>query len=266
MLRNVFLKTLRDQRTSFSWWVLGVVALCIFVVAYYPSVTRTPALTEFFEEAPEWIKAFVGESIEDYTSPAGYLHGELFYMMAPILFLIFAVSRGSAAIAGEEQDGTLDLLLANPIPRWRVVLEKAASMLVASLALGTVFWLALAAAAAAVDMDIGYGGLASAALSCALLGMVFGALALALGCLTGRRGAAIGIATAVAVFAFFLNSLAHVVKGLEGWQKLSPFYYYIEAEPLKNGLNGVHALVLVGATLFLTGLSTIFFSRRDVLV
>jgi len=266
VLRNVFLKTLRDQRVSFFWWSAGVIALCLFVVAYYPSVTRTPGLTEFFEEAPDWVKAFVGESIEDYTSPAGYLHGELFYMMAPILFLIFAISRGSGAIAGEEGKGTLDLLLANPLPRWRVVLEKAASMAAATFCLGVVFWGALAAGASAVGMDIGLGPLASAVLSCVLTALLFGALALALGCLTGSRGRAVGVAAAMAVATFFLNSLGNVVSGLRLWRKLSPFYYYVEAQPLKNGLNGVHALVLLSAALALVALSVVFFQRRDVLV
>lgn len=266
MLRNVFLKTLRDQRMSLLWWSVGVVCLCLFVVAYYPSVTRTPGLTEFFEEAPEWVKAFVGESVEEYTSPAGYLHGELFYMMAPILFLIFAISRGSAAVAGEEGKGTMDILLANPLPRWRVVLEKAASMFAATFALGVVFWAALAAGAPASGMDIGPDRLASAVISCVLVALVFGSLALALGCLTGSRGRAVGVSAALAVATFFLNSLGNVVSGLRQWRRLSPFYYYIEAQPLKSGLNGWHALVLLSLALLFVALSTFLFERRDVMV
>ena len=266
MLRNVFLKSLWEQRASFLWWVGGVTALCVFVVAYYPSITRTQGLNEFFQEAPEWIKAFVGENVEEYTSPAGYLNGELFFMMAPIIFLIFAISRGSGAIAGEEQKGTLDLLLANPLTRRRVVLEKAASMALAALALGAVFWAVLALGCPAVGMEISLANLAAATFSCVLLGLLFGAVALALGCATGSRGTSIGVATAVALAAFFLNSIAQVVEGLRGWKKLSPFYYYIGAEPLKHGLNVAHAAVLLCAALVLVGLSVLLFDRRDVLV
>lgn len=266
MLKNVFLKTLRDQRVSFAWWAVGIAALCLFLVAYYPTVSKTPALTQFMEEAPEWVKAFVGESAEDYTSPAGFLNGELFFMMAPMLFIIFTVSRGSAAVAGEEGKGTLDLLLANPIPRWRVVLEKAAAMAVSSICLGAVLWSALAAGAAAFGMDIGLGNLAAACLSCLLLGLFFGALALALGSLTGRRGQAVGIAAAFAVATFFLYSLSEVVRGLKPWSRLSPFYYYLAAEPLKRGLNGIHTLVLLASALALTALSAYLFERRDILV
>ncbi|MDI6874091.1 ABC transporter permease subunit [Candidatus Solincola sp.] len=266
MLRNIYLKTLRDQRVSFAWWTVGIVALCVFLVAYYPTISRTPAVTEFLEEAPEWMKAFIGENAEDYTSPAGYLQGELFFMMAPILFIIFAVSRGSAAVAGEEGKGTLDILLANPVSRRRVVLEKAAAMFTAVLCLGLVLWASLALGAAGVGMDISAARLAAACLSCVLLALFFGSLALAVGCLTGRRGRAVGVAAAVAVASFFLYSLSSLVEGLKPWSRVSPFYYYIAADPLKNGLNAMHVLVLLAASLALEALSVYLFERRDILV
>jgi ABC-2 type transport system permease protein len=244
MLRNIYLKTLRDQRVSFAWWTVGIVALCVFLVAYYPTISRTPAVTEFLEEAPEWMKAFIGENAEDYTSPAGYLQGELFFMMAPILFIIFAVSRGSAAVAGEEGKGTLDILLANPVSRRRVVLEKAAAMFTAVLCLGLVLWASLALGAAGVGMDISAARLAAACLSCVLL----------------------GVAAAVAVASFFLYSLSSLVEGLKPWSRVSPFYYYIAADPLKNGLNAMHVLVLLAASLALEALSVYLFERRDILV
>ncbi len=266
MLGNIFLKTLRDQRASFAWWTAGIVALCVFLVAYYPTISRTPAVTEFLEEAPEWMKAFIGENAEDYASPAGYLQGELFFMMAPVLFTIFAVSRGSAAVAGEEGRGTMDILMANPVSRRRVVLEKASAMSAAVLCLGVVLWASLALGAAAVGMDIGSGKLAGACFSCILLALFFGSLALAVGCLTGRRGRAVGVAAAAAVASFFIYSLSTLVEGLKPWSRISPFYYYIAAEPLKRGPNAAHVLGLLAASLALIALSVWLFERRDILV
>ena len=45
-----------------------------------------------------------------------------------LLAIFFAISMGTAAIAGEEDTRTMDVLLANPIPRHRVVLESFAAM------------------------------------------------------------------------------------------------------------------------------------------
>ena len=265
MLDNVFLKSLREQRVALLWWTVGIIALCVLTISFYPSFKNSQGLTEFFEQAPEWMKALIGDMAE-LTTPAGYLDGRLFFMMAPVLFLIFAISRGSGAIAGEEQSGTLDLLLSNPLPRWRVLLEKAGSMVAATLALGAAFWIGLSLGALIVGMDISYLRLAEGTFSCVLLGLIFGAIARALGCAMGRRAPAVGIAAALAVGAFFLNSLVPLAKSLEGWSKLSPFYYYIEAEPLKNGLNWAHAGVLIAATLFFIGLAVFLFERRDITV
>jgi ABC-2 type transport system permease protein len=265
MLNNVFLKSLREQRSSLIWWAVGLIALCVFTLSFYPSLSKSPGITDFINQAPEWVKSFVGD-MADFATPTGYLDGRLFFMMAPILFLIFAISKGSGAIAGEEQAGTLDLLLTNPLSRRRVLLEKAASMVVATLALGVAFWIGLALGALVVGMNISYLNLAYATFSCVLLGLLFGAIALTVGSASGRRGLTIGVSAALGVAAFFLNSLVPLAKGLEGLSKLSPFYYYIQAKPLINGLNWVHASVLIVAILFFIGLSVFLFDRRDIRV
>jgi len=75
-----------------------------------------------------------------------------------------------------------------------------------------------------------------------------------------------GVAGALAVAAYFLNSLAPIVDVLEPYRKLSPFYYYIAADPLKNGLNLGHAAVLVGSTAVFFVASLLAFQRRDLAV
>jgi ABC-2 type transport system permease protein len=67
-----------------------------------------------------------------------------------------------------------------------------------------------------------------------LLGLAFGALALAVGAATGKRGLSTARASVVGVAAYFINSLAPVVKGLESYRKLSLLYYYIGADPLRK--------------------------------
>jgi ABC-2 type transport system permease protein len=185
-------------------------------------------------------------------------------MMVPLLFIAYTAGLGANAIAGEEEHGTLDLLLANPLPRWRVVLDKFAAMAVLTLILGVALWVGLAVGAAPVHMDLNLGRLAAVTLSAVLLGLAFGALALAVGAVTGKRGLSTALASVVGVVAYLINSLAPVVKGLAPYRKLSLLYYYIGADPLRNGLNLGHAAVLVGVTAVLLLLAVFGFQRRDV--
>jgi ABC-2 type transport system permease protein len=264
MLRSIFLKTCRDQRKALMWWISGLLFLAFYLAALYPSIARTPGYSAMIQAWPkELIATVLGESA-DYSTASGYLNSSLFFMAVPLLFLVYAVVLGSNAVAGEEERKTMDLLLANPVPRWRVILEKFAALVVLTLVLAVSLWLGLVAGAAWVHMDVGLVRMGEATLSAALLGIAFGALALAVGCLRGNRGLSVGVATAIAVIAYFLNSLAPVVASLQPYRKLSLFYYFIGADPLRNGLNLGHAAVLVAVSLTLVIVGIFAFQRRDV--
>lgn len=266
MLRNVFLKTLRDQRRALLFWGIGLVALAVLMILLYPYIRDTAAIEAYMEALPEELLAlFVGD-IVDFTSPAGFLNSELFFFMVPVLFLVFGIGFGSNAISGEEERGTLDLLLSNPLPRWRVVVEKFGAMVIATLLLAFVLWLGLTTGAVALDIDISMGRLAEACLSIVLLGVTFGTLALALGCACGNRGLSLGVASSLGAATYFLNSLGGLVEVLGPFRKLSPFYYYISADPLTNGLNLGHAAVLSGLIVVLLAVALITFERRDLAV
>jgi ABC-2 type transport system permease protein len=99
-----------------------------------------------------------------------------------------------------------------------------------------------------------------------LLGILFGALSLALGSATGKRGLSIAVAGAVALAAYFIYALMPLVEGLEVMEKVSPFYYYISGDPLANGLNLVHAAVLIALSSALLIAAIITFERRDLAV
>ena len=184
----------------------------------------------------------------------------------PILFFLFAIAQGAGAIAGEEERGTLDILLSNPTTRVQVLIQKFAAMATAILALAFVLWLSMVIGAALVSMDVSALRLAAITVSGALLGITFGALSLALGCATGKRGLSIGVAGAIAVTSYFVYSLVPLVEGIEQASKLSPFHYYITADPLSNGLNLVHAGALVGLAVALVAIAILTFERRDLAV
>jgi ABC-2 type transport system permease protein len=184
--------------------------------------------------------------------------------MLPLVFLIFAVGAGSRAIAGEEEQGTLDTLLANPIPRPRVLLEKVAAMVVATLALGAVLVVALVVGVIASDMNIAIVRLVEQVVSLTILAIALGSLSLAIGCLTGSRSMANGVTGAVAVGAYLVDALASSVHALEPYQWLSPFHYYAAHDPIAQGLSAVHAAALVASAALLVGAALVAFERRDL--
>jgi ABC-2 type transport system permease protein len=265
LLHNVLLKTLRDSTRAVIWWSIGLIGLVALMVSVYPSIHGNPALDKLVHDYPEALKGFVAFGGElDYTSGAGYLGSELFALILPLLFLVAAIGAGARALAGEEEAGTLDVLLANPVSRRRVAAEKLAALYLELLALGVVLLLALLVGCRAAGLGVSAAHLAAATLSVVVLAIGYGAIALLLGALTGRRARAIAGAAGLAVAAYVLNGLAPLVGGLRPLQKLSPFYHYAASDPLRHGLALGHIGVLVAIALVASILGPLAFERREL--
>jgi ABC-2 type transport system permease protein len=264
MLRSVFLKVVHDQWRIVLGWAAFAGIWPAMYVALYPSIGALGEMQRMLEQFPPAIREFFASSSLDLSSPEGFLNMELFTFVAPLLVLAYTVVVGGGATAGEEERGTMDLLLANPIPRWRIVVEKSIAFVIGTIVIGLGMWVGAAAGAVAVGIDLDLWLVGQAIVSSLLLGFALGGLALALGALTGRRWLAAGVSLMVAIAGFFLNGLGALVAWLEPWRPLSPFYHYIANDPLSNGLDPGHALVLVAWAIVGTAVAVVAFERRDL--
>lgn len=263
--RSVGGQVLSARRRGMAGWSVGIAALAGLTAAFWPAVAQDPAqLEQLMRSMPDAMLAFFGAAVEDLVSPAGYLDTQLFALPTPLLFLLFAVGGITRALADEERDGRLEVLLANPVSRRRVVLEKGAAVGALVVALGVVHLATVAVVARVVVLEVGLGSLVAMHLSLLLLTGCFGALALAVAGSSGRRGLAIGVTTAVAAGTYLLDSFGAIVDWLEPVRPMSPFYLYRAAWPLHQGLDPLHAGVLAGVTAVLVVVAIWGFERRDV--
>jgi ABC-2 type transport system permease protein len=263
-MRNVFGRALHDQwRWLFGWAIFAAIWPALYV-GLYPSIGAFEDLGKLLDQLPPAIREFFASSSLDLSSPEGFLNLEFFTFVGPLLLLAFTVVVGGSATAGEEERGTIDLLLANPVPRWRVVFDKTLVMLVGAVLITGAMWLGAAAGSRIGGVDLELSRVGAALVSTLLLGLALGTLALALGSITGQRWLSAGIALAVAVAGFFLNGFGALVDWLEPFRPLSPFYHYIANDPLRNGLDPNHAAVLVGWAVAGFIVAVVAFERRDL--
>lgn len=265
MPRNVLTRTLRDGSRSFIGFAAYIVLMVGAIVAIYPSLGDNPSLNKLVQSYPGTLKAFLGfGGVVDYGSATGYLGIELFSLVLPGLMIAAAVAAGARAIAGEEEHATLDLLLANPVSRRRLVLEKAGALATFVALLAAVVFVALAVSATAAGLDLTLGHLAAAAVATGLLGFLFGSIALAVGAASGRRGLALAVAGAAAGAAYVANALGSLVGALHPLRQASPFYQYGAVDPLRHGLTFAHAAPLGAGAAALVAVAIVAFSRRDL--
>ena len=264
MLRSVFAKTLWDQRRGIIGWSLSIAAVGVLYAAFYPSMAN-PDMAAAMEAFPEGMLDALG--FADITSPAGYLGGTTYGLLGPVLMIIFASTLGARAIAGEEEAGRLDVLLAHPIDRGSVVVQRAGALLVALAVAGIALFLVMTAAAGPAQYaEIGAGNLGAATVQLVLLGTFFGALALSVGALTGRRELALAVVAIIGIATYFANTLGPSVEAIAWSRDVSPFRYYSGGQPLVNGWQLADGLVLLLAAVVLVAIGVVGFRRRDVAV
>jgi beta-exotoxin I transport system permease protein len=264
MLRSVFGKTLRDQRRSLLGWTVAITAVGVIYAAFWPLMV-SPEMKAAMNAFPPELLEILGYT--DITSPVGYVGSTTFGLLGPALIIVFAAAVGGSAIAGEEEAGRLDLTLAHPVSRWSVALQRFAAIVVEMLLVGAVLGLALVAISGPAEFgELSAANLMAASLHLAVLGILFGALALGVGAATGRRSLVYGAVAVVAIGGFLGNNLGPMVDELAWLRDISPFHFYSGGVPLRNGLQLGNLATLGAASAMLVVVGGLLFDRRDVAV
>ena len=263
MFHNLFLKTLYDYRYALLGWGAGFIFISLYIMYFYPFISHTSQFFELMDNLPPFIKNLIGDKMMLRT-PEGFFSIQPFSMMAPLMFLVFAIQKGADAIAGEKERGTLDLLLANPVPRFRLVMEKWLAIAVSLFVLCIVFWMSMTLGSVIFKISIGVFKMAGIILSGFMLGLFFASLTLFLSCIWIHKKIVIGIVSGFALVSYLVNAYAPMVIELHPYRIFSPFYYYNGAQPLINGLNITHFLILFFLALLFFILAIVFFRRHDL--
>lgn len=262
MMRNVFTKTLYDLRWTVLSFSVGLAALGFFVLFIYPSFAA--ANEEMFSGlAGQTAKAILGD-----TALAGTVEGYLNLQMFPFqpLFLaVFLIIVTSSAIAGEEGNKTLGVLMSRPVSRWSVLTQKAMAYLLSMVAIMAAMAVGAVVGAIVAGVDIAYDMLAWSVLTTIPYGTWLLGFGLFCSALFRSRMVAALIATGVVVFTYMLNSLTEFVPNLKVYNQVFPMYYYAWGDPLLGALNMLHVAILVGSGVLFYFFAIVAFQRREVL-
>jgi len=219
-------------------------------------------ISELAGQLPEDMLAFLGGA--DMSTPEGFYRSETLGLMAPIAVILTGTVLGSRAVAGEEHNATLGLLLANPVSRTRVLAEKTLVMVTFVVVVGLATFAGIAGGSLVSGLGMSIPNIAATAVMLVLLGLTFSSLALLLGAATGQVRIAVYGTTAVAVVTYVIDAFASINPDLADLGLASPFYYYRSTEPLLNGLPWGHAAVLLVTAALLTAAAFPLLARRDL--
>lgn len=259
----VMLLDLRIRRVATLLWWLAVVLIVLMYMAIYPTIRDTPGVDEFVANLPEAFREAFAAG--DYTTPVGYLESEVFSGLIPVVILVLTIGRGAFAVGGEEELGRLGVVMALPVRRRQVYLAKFGSVAAATalVVFGGVMVTVLVLGPP-FGIDIAIRDVAATCLQLYLFVLLAGAMALAAGAATGRRGAGVAAPAGIFALGFLVDTLGRSVDWLERLRPFEPWRWYNDNAPLSNGLGVRESLVLIGATVLVTIIGALLFDRRDL--
>jgi len=260
VIATVAARNVGDRYRSVLGYGIGLGLMIVWVMAIYPSVQGE--LGAYVDAMPDAMKSMF--RIEDVTSLAGFVQAEIMSFMGPLVFIALAITSGASTIAGEERERILPIVLATGIGRGRLVAAKLAAVAVQLGAVGVCTLIALMIGTMAAGGGITVARLTAGAVQLTALGLLFGALAVAVGAATGRKSVAAGVATGVALGSYLIDALAGMAGWLEPLQVVSPFHWHAPNNPLVAGLSVGWLALLLATTAVLAVVAVVTFDRRDV--
>lgn len=235
---TLFKKILRDIR-----WPFLFVCLLLFAVQIIRAMITFRVTKEVLPQLEKYIKFDVlfnilttgsGEFVKTLLAGDGIMlnkpeHLQTFGFVDPgvvIILVMWAIGRGSG-IAGEMERGTMELLLAQPIPRWKVIGTQLCVDLVTVplMTLGMILgvWCGVTfVGLEGIDVSAYWGAVFNA------MGLIFAltGATLAVAARGRSRWRAISWVIAVVLVMFLLSFLGQLLEWLKPWRVLSIFYFY----------------------------------------
>ncbi|MGZ3609223.1 MAG: ABC transporter permease subunit [Ktedonobacteraceae bacterium] len=262
LFRNIYLKSLRDYRIAILGWGLGIGLLIYVVLSSFPSLVETPAArASLVSLGPSF--AWIAEPLKIDT-PGGYATFK--YGFTVLVMALWPLLASSRMLRGEEERGSMDVLLSMPRGRGRVALEKLAAIWTALLGMGLLIGLSTYAGGMRVNADFSLGDALLSGLNLALACGVFGSLALLISQFTQERGTASGLTGGLLLIFIMVDMVHRVIPNTDWISHFSPIYYYNLNKPLVPGFGiNVGALgVLLALSIILSAASIWLFVRRDI--
>ncbi|MGX5682006.1 ABC transporter permease subunit [Schumannella luteola] len=259
----LYRRALGDSRRSLIGWSLGFLAALLLYVPLYSSIGSNPDMAKLLDSLPPALVNAIGYG--SISTGAGYVSATFYGLMGFALATIAAVAWSTAAIAGDEEVGSLELTLAHGVTRTQVVLERSAAIVTRLLWLCLLSALVIMALNGSAKLNLDFAKLA--AISAALLGLsVLTALVgIAVGALTGRRVWATGASAGVAVGGYALNAVANQSSDLDWLHQWSPYAWAFHNAPLSDGADWAGLGLLFGLSVALLAIAVVALNRRDII-
>jgi len=266
MLTLLF-KTVRKNVTSVLIYTVISASFVWMYVAMFPSFFKErEKFAELMDAYPKGLMDAFGIELETFfSSLEGFIAGEHFSIIWPIILIILTLSYASAAIAGEIDKGTIELLLAQPISRLKIFLAKyfAGLVIITAFILLSNFSVIPFALLHNVDFQL------QSYWTVSIIGFLFAfaiyGICIMLSSLFSARGKPMAMTGGILIIMYALNVFSALQESVENLKYASFFHYYdYSAAMLNNQLDILNVGVFLTVGIITSVAAAVIFIKRDI--
>lgn len=239
-------------------WAIALGLYLALIVLVFPSLKESGSLDAIQNYPANIQKAF---NLEGLVTIESFVGAEV-YSYAPLVLAFMPIMAFSAAIAGAEERGALDIIMGTPLPRRNLVLATWITTAVLLLGVfvigGAISWLA----SMSVDAGLSFRAAMRGSLAVFPIAIAFGSFALLLSARLRQRGSVIGITFAVMFLMYLIDIIGKIATGLDWLRWASAFRFYGNA--IVTGIDWGDAAVLLVVSVLLLAAAIPVFDQRDI--
>ncbi|SDM91074.1 ABC-2 type transport system permease protein [Halogranum gelatinilyticum] len=244
---------------------LGVGVFTLLIVGIFPSIEASGVDFEaYVENLPPAFQEGFGVDGAALSTLEGFLSTEIYQFIWLLMLGLYVAYVAGNTVAGDIESGRMDVVLATPVSRTTVLVEKTLSLLVPIALLNLVVPLFVLAGAVAIDEPLDFGDVLLVHLLSVPYLLVCAAIGVLLSVLIKRADLA-QRGSLAAVFALFLVDTVTAGTDFEWLGTLSPTRYFDPTEILVDSTVDVGgAFVLLVAAIVLVVVSCKLFQETDI--
>jgi len=265
---SIILRSLKDKKMQLLIITASAISFLEMYIALFPALQKQAAsMAKLLQNYPEgFLKTFnIDRSSLTFEKVGQYLAMEQFSFVWPILAIVLAIGFANYAFAAEKEQGTIELLLSQPISRAKLFISRYLSGLIGVVAFSAISILAIFPLAALHKVSVQPRGVfVLLGLSLLFAWAIYG-IAFWVSVIFSEKSRASFMVGGVLILMYVLNILGNLKDSLHAIKYFSFFYYYNPNLAIDKGqvLNG-SILVFVAAIIITFCLGLFWLNRQDL--
>lgn len=265
---TIFIREWKRNLKSLIIWTLSLAFFVALMMGVYPSFAEDmESLEKLLDAYPEGILAAFGMDRLDLSDIVGW------FSMEAVLFItlfgsIYAAMLSSSILSKEENEKTIEFLLAKPVTRYEIATSKLGIVLLNILLFNLLIGLVSFVTFEMFKMeDYNVSLLILLFVGSLLLHLTFASIGFLISIFVTKTKTIYPISIGLVIFTYFLGIAASVSDKLEFLKYFSPFKYVDAPDIILNGkIDGLYLTIMLFIIVVGFGTSFYLYNKKDITV